>query len=152
MDLRKELNKKIEKKQLEIEHWMQEIRELNIKMREASAYVFGLEETLKLLPKENPAEAANTALRPDSAVARAREAILKAKRPLHVNELLKELGKEINHDSKASLSGSIGAYVRNNQFFTRPAPNTFGLIELETRAEDELPPDFGVLNGKATEA
>jgi len=151
MDLRKELNRKIEKKRGEIDQFTEEIRELNIKMREATAYVIGLEETLKLLPRENFTEAANTSLRPDSAVAKAREAILKAGKPLHINEILKQLGKEINHDSKASLSGSIGAYVRNNQHFTRPAPNTFGLIELESETGDELPPDFGVINGKARE-
>ncbi|HVC44707.1 MAG TPA: hypothetical protein VND20_07795 [Candidatus Binataceae bacterium] len=151
MDLRKELNRKVEKKRSEIEQFHDEIRELNIKMREALAYVIGLEETLKLLPRETPTEAASTVLRPDSAVAKARETILKAGKPLHINEILKELGKEINHDSKASLSGSIGAYVRNGQVFTRPAPNTFGLLEVEAKSEDELPPDFGIINGKAKE-
>jgi len=150
MDLRKELNRKIEKKRSEIEQFQEEIREINIKMREATAYVIGLEETLKLLPKEMPSEAASSTLRPESAVAKAREAILMAGKPLHVDEILRGLGKEINHDSKASLSGSIGVYVRNNQYFTRPAPNTFGLIEMESKAVDELPPDFGVINGKAS--
>jgi len=153
MDLRKELKRKIERKHSEIQQWQADSRELETKIREANAYVAGIEETLKLLPRENPAELANAALRPDSAVARAREAILKAGKPLHINELLKVLGKAVNHDSKASLSGSIGAYVRSKQFFTRTAPNTFGLIELESKAEaeDDLPPDFGVINGKAKE-
>ncbi len=153
MDLRKELKRKIEKKQSEILDWQTTITELQMKMREAAAYVSGLEETLKILPKETPAAAANTVLRPDSAVGKAREAILKAGRPLHINEILKALGKAVNHDSKASLSGSIGAYYRSNQFFTRPAPNTFGLFELqqESKADDELPPDFGVINGNPKE-
>jgi hypothetical protein len=151
MDLRKELNKKIERKQGEIQQWQMDMRELETKVREANAYVAGLEETLKLLPKEGPSEAVSNALRPDSAVANAREVILKAGKPLHINDILKALGKAVSHDTKASLSGSIGAYVRNKQFFTRPAPNTFGLIELESKTEDDLPPDFGVINGKAKE-
>jgi hypothetical protein len=153
MDLRKELKRKIERKQLEIQQWQAESRELEMKVREAAAYVSGLEETLKLLPRENPSEAASTALRADSAVAKAREAILKAGKPLHINDILKALGKAVNHDSKASLGGSIGAYARKRQVFTRPAPNTFGLIEFqqESKAEDELPPDFGVIKGRAKE-
>lgn len=154
MDLRKELKRKIEKKQAEIQQWQAEMAELQTKIRESLAYVAGLEDTLKLLPRETPSEAASMALRPDSAVAKAREAILKAGRPLHINEILKALGKPINHDTKASLSGSIGAYFRNNQVFTRPAPNTFGLIEFqqEPKPEDDLPPNFGVINGKPEEA
>lgn len=153
MELRKELKRKIEKKQAEIQDWQAELLEVQTKVREARAYVAGLEETLKLLPRESPAEAASMALRPDSAVAKAREAILKAGKPLHINDILKALGKPINHDTKASLSGSIGAYVRNGQVFTRPAPNTFGLIEFqqESKLEDDLPPDFGVINGKSKE-
>jgi hypothetical protein len=153
MDLRKELKRKIERKQGEIQQWQAESRELETKVREAVAYVSGLEETLKLLPREMLSEAATTSLRADSAVAKAREAILKAGKPLHINDILKALGKAVNHDSKASMSGSMGAYARKNQVFTRPAPNTFGLIEFqqEPKPEDELPPDFGVVNGKAKE-
>jgi hypothetical protein len=153
MDLRKELKKKIERKQGEIQQWQGEGRELETKVREAVAYVSGLEEALKLLPRETLSEAATTTLRTDSAVAKAREAILKAGKPLHINDVLKALGKAVNHDSKASLSGSIGSYARRSQVFTRPAPNTFGLIEFqqESKPEDELPPDFGVVNGKAKE-
>ena len=151
MDLRKELKRKIERKHGEIQQWESDIRELGTKVREANAYVSGLEETLKLLPRENPSDAASATLRPDSAVGKAREVILKAGKPLHVTDILKALGKPVNHDSKASLSGSIGAYIRNNLFFTRPAPNTFGLVELESKPEDELPPDFGVINGKVKE-
>jgi hypothetical protein len=153
MDLRKELKRKIERKQGEIQQWQVEGRELETRVREALAYVCGLEETLKLLPRETLSEAATTSLRADSAVAKAREVILKAGKPLHINEILKALGKAVNHDSKASMSGSIGAYARKNQVFTRPAPNTFGLIEFqqEPKPEDELPPDFGVVNGKSKE-
>jgi hypothetical protein len=154
MDVRRELRRKIEKKQGEIELWQTQLRELDTKVREGLAYVMGLEETLKLLPVESSADAANAALRPDSTIAKAREVILKAGKPLHIVEILKALGKSIDHDSKASLSGSIGAYVRNKQIFTRPAPNTFGLAEFQrdTKAEEELPPDFGVINGKPKQA
>jgi hypothetical protein len=155
MDIRKELHRKIEKKRQEIELWNAEIKEFEIKIRMAAAYVSGLEDTLKLLPKENPSDAA-LALRPDSAVAKSRELILNAGRPLHVNELLSGLGKPNNHNTKAALSGSLAAYARKNQVFTRPAPNTFGLVEMEAQPArqegDDLPLDFGVVKEKKSDA
>ena len=153
MDVRRELKRKIERKQAEIQQWQAESQELQTKVREAIAYVSGLEETLKLLPRETPAEAATASLRADSAVAKAREVILKAGKPLHINDILKALGKATTHESKASMSGSIAAYARKNQVFTRPAPNTFGLIEFQPdpKPDDELPADFGVINGRAKE-
>jgi hypothetical protein len=152
MELRKELRRRIERKRTEIEQLQAEVREREIRLREALAYVAGLEDMLKLLPKETATQAA-MALRPDSALAKTREIILKAGKPLHISEILKALGKPVNHDTRASLSGSISAYVRNDQIFTRPAPNTFGLVEFEqeSKPEDELPPDFGVINGKSEE-
>jgi hypothetical protein len=154
MDLRRELNRKIERKRAEIAEWTREKNEREALIREGHAYIAGLTETLKLLPKETPATAAMT-LRPDSEVAKSRLAILKAGAPLHVDELLKAIGKPINHNNKASLSGSLSTYVRKGQIFTRPAPNTFGLIELEqdssqeTPFEEERSPDFGSKNGGA---
>ncbi len=152
MDLRRELNRKIERKRAEVEIWEKERSERDLLIREAHAYITALSETLKLLPKETPSAAAVMALRAGSEVARAREAILKAAKPLHVDELLKALGKPVNHNNKASLSGSIATYVRKNTVFTRPAPNTFGLIELEQEVpeavlEDDPPPNFGSMNG-----
>ncbi|MGH8012745.1 MAG: hypothetical protein ACREQ4_09625, partial [Candidatus Binataceae bacterium] len=91
-------------------------------------------------------------LRADSAVAKARELILKAGGPVHINDLLVALGKAVNHNTKAALAGSLSDYVRKNHVFTRPAPNTFGLLELEQRGSDprvgdELSPQFGFVNG-----
>ena len=89
-----------------------------------------------------------------SAVAEARKSIRSEGRPLHIDELLRSMGKPVTRASRASLAGSIAAYVRRDEIFTRPAPNTFGLVELErANQEDEpaseeapsdaLPDDFG---------
>ncbi|MGH7813233.1 MAG: hypothetical protein ACREQI_04435 [Candidatus Binataceae bacterium] len=150
MNLRRELNRKIERKRAEIETWTQEKNEREALTREGAAYIAGLTETLRLLPKEMASDAAK-ALRPDSAVAKAREIILKAGCPIHISAILTAMGKPVNHDNKAALSGSLSTYVRKEQIFTRPAPNTFGLIELEQEPappEDEPPPGFGAMNGK----
>ncbi len=149
MDMRRELNRKIERKRAEIEQWEREKAELELKIREGTAYVTGIAESLKLLPKEMASDAAK-ALRAGSSVAKARETILKAGRPLHINAILNALGKEATHDAKAALSGSLATYVRKGQIFTRPAPNTFGLVELEQEETDQPPPGFGAMDGKTS--
>jgi hypothetical protein len=154
MDLRRELNRKIEKKHAEVMMWTRQRNQYDAWIREGNAYIGALTETLKLLPRETPVDTALT-LRPNSEVAKSRQAILSAGRPLHVDELLKALGKPINHNNKASLSGSLATYVRKNEIFTRPAPNTFGLVEFEreslqeTLFDEEPPPEFGSMNGTA---
>jgi hypothetical protein len=150
MGIRKEIERKIEKK----EHDMLELQqETTIRLREGRAYVQALQESLKLLPKESFEEPTVT-LRPGSAVAKARDAITAAGKPLHVSEILKVLGKPITPVGKAGLSGSLAWYVRKGEIFTRPAPNTFGLVELNGTKEatkrvsdskgDEPPENFGL--------
>jgi hypothetical protein len=142
MKFRDDLLKRIEKKELEI-------RDLEKQLAAANAYLQALQETIRILPKEPFGSSASPAqvLRPGSAVAKAREAILKAGKPLHITELLKSLGRPVDKNSRVSLSGSLSGYVKRNEIFTRPAPNTFGLIELNhsEMPEDEPPEDFGSL-------
>jgi len=138
MGLREDLQKKIDRKQ-------EEIQELKLQIREAEAYLQGMIDTLKMLPRESAPKAEDAYLRPDSDLAQAREAIRKTKRPLHISELLKALGKQATVTARAGLSGNIAAYVRRGEIFTRPAPNTFGLVELDQQATPAaaLPEDFG---------
>lgn len=127
----------------------EEIHELESKLREARAYVQALHDALRMLPRErrDKVAPAETVLRPGSSVAEAREAILRAGTPLHVTELLDALGREKTRAARAALAGSISAYVRRGEVFTRPRPNTFGLSELGHDStedfEPELPSDFG---------
>jgi hypothetical protein len=150
MGLREDFQKRIDKKQ-------QEIAELELKIKEARSYVQALLDTMKILPKQ-PSSINGTApefqLRPGTALAKARDAIKHAGKPLHVNELLKSVGKPIDKANKVSLSGSLAGYVRRGEIFTRPAPNTFGLLELEKPKEpepqvedlgEEIPETFGKL-------
>src|SRR5687767_8758672 len=121
MGLREEFLKRIEKKQ-------QEIMELGLQIREATAYVQALQDTLRLLPKD--ASQPQQALRPGTGVAKAREAIKKAGKPMHISDILKAIGFPVDKSHRLSLSGSLAGYVRREEIFTRPAPNTFGLVEL----------------------
>jgi hypothetical protein len=123
-----------------------EIAALEDKLRTAKAYLAALTDILKL-DGSDASEAAEVKLREGSAAAQAR-AIIKARgEPVHIDVLLRDMGKEVTRDSKASLAGSLAAYVRRDEIFSRPAPNTYGLIELghqTTEEEEAQPPEhFG---------
>ena len=140
MGLRDDLQRRIDRK-------LEEINELQLGIREAQAYVQGLQDTLKMLPRQFPSQSAVATLRPGSDLAKACDAIRKAGQSLHISELLRELGKPVDKANRAGLSGNLAAYVRRGEIFTRPAPNTFFLLELEQPAKVEAgpPEDFGSL-------
>ena len=119
MSERKKIENLIKKKEVRIEELEEEIKATRV-------YLQALQDVLKMLPK--PSE--SIVLRPGSDVARAREIILGKAQPVHISALLEALEKEGTRENRASLTSSLAAYVRRNQVFTRPAPNTFGLIEL----------------------
>lgn len=92
------------------------------------------EEALKLLPKDG--EDATKKLRPQSQLAKTRNAIKRKGSPMHIVEILEAINKTNNKKNRLSLAGSLGWYVRQGEIFNRPEPNTFGLIELESASED----------------
>ena len=113
-----------------IERKRAEIQELERKILEAKAYLKALDDVKRSLLSDQPSgKPVVLGRRKGTDLARAREAILKAGRPLHINELLKILGKEMNKKNRVSLSGNMAAYVRSGKVFTRPAPSTYGLLE-----------------------
>jgi hypothetical protein len=150
MALRDELLLRIEKKK-------KEIKQMETKIREAGIYVEALEETLSMIPQDGDEVAAAslpTALREGTNIAKAREALQRAGRPLHLVDLLKAMGKPVDKESRAALAGSLGSYARRNEIFLRAGPNTFGLIEGHNgeavlhkdaaQQRREPPPNFGV--------
>ncbi len=133
MSLRKKIEDKIKKKE-------QEIQEYETKISEAKIYISALNETLRLLPKDSDiTESPESKIRPGSAIAKTLALLKKTGRPMHINEILEGIGKSTSKKDRVALSGSLGWYVRRHEIFTRPAPNTFGLISSE-----EPPNDFGL--------
>jgi hypothetical protein len=128
MGLREEIQKKLDKK--EEEKWI-----LLEQIHACDIYISSLQDVLKMMPRElEPGK--ERSLRPGTAVALARDAIRKAGKPLHISELLIALGKTDAKNSRLALSGSLATYVRRGEIFTRPEPNTFGLIECQQNADD----------------
>jgi len=139
MHIREQFQRLVDRKQ-------QEIKNLELQIEKARTYIEALQDSMRLLPKD-AAAASEATLRPDTALARTRDILRAAGKPLHINELLKALGSPADSKHKLSLGGSLANYVRKGQIFSRPAPNTFGLIEMdgkkEPKAEDEIPEEFG---------
>ena len=139
MNIARELDKKIEKKQ-------QEIVDLERILGEAKAYLQALQDTRRLLPRDGVATAPAFALRAGSDVAKVRDILQKEGTPIHIDELLRRLGKDVTKKTKMSLSGSLSTYVRDRKIFTKTGPNIFGLVEFESEEGPKAPPDdFGIL-------
>jgi len=139
MNTRAQFQKLIDRKQLEIDNLQRQVEY-------AKAYIQAIQDSMKILPRENGQNGQDQiTLRPGTALAKTQEILRKAGEPLHINEILKALNEKA--DKRISLSGSLSAYVRNGQIFTRPAPNTFGLIEMNKPSnqleELDIPEDFG---------
>ena len=130
MALREEIQKKIEKKQLEIRGLEDQIRDCNI-------YIDSLQDVLKMIPREAE-EGKEIVLRHGSLLSHARDAIRSAGRPLHVSAILEAVGKANTKNHRLALSGSLASYVRRGEIFTRPEPNTFGLTEFEHNPLSEI--------------
>ncbi|MFZ0732211.1 MAG: hypothetical protein WAM79_07805 [Candidatus Sulfotelmatobacter sp.] len=140
MGLRENFQKLIDKKQ-------QEIKALEIQVREANAYIQALQDSMKLLPRD-PETNSNFehVLREGSTLAKTRDLLLKSGIPLPISEILKLLGKPQDTKHRISLAGTLSGYARKGRVFTKTAPNTFGLIEFgapEAPEEDEIPAEFG---------
>jgi hypothetical protein len=146
MSERKIIEEKLRKKE-------QEIQSLEEKIRTAKVYVQALQDVLRSLGGNDPTSSreGESVMKPGSAVAKVREFILNKGTPLHINQLVEMLGKDVTRESRASLTSSVAAYVRRGEVFTRPAPNTFGLAELGHRMMptsqplQEPPKGFGTI-------
>lgn len=125
----------------------QEIRELELQLAQAKAYLQAIQDSMKVLPKENPGE--EQELREGSGLAKAKRALQAAGKPMHVGDILKAIGKPNDKKHRISLSGSLGNYARKKQIFTKPAPNTFGLIAFGVAAKsgeiEDMPETFGTM-------
>ena len=104
MGLREKFEEKIRKKE-------QEIQEYENKIREAKAYLQALQDTIRLLPKEEGSISVESKLRPGSAAYKTMIFLKKAGKPMHINEILKSIGKTTSKKDRISLGGSLSWYI-----------------------------------------
>jgi hypothetical protein len=144
MGARESLQRMIDRKQ-------QEIKQFEDNVRSAQVYIQALQDAMKSLPRESQSGGTGDAtLRPGTIVYKTREVLRERGIPLHISDLLKAIGRSVDKNNRVAVAGTLSAYVRRGEIFTRPAPNTYGLVEMENGnkktqpiMEEELPESFG---------
>jgi hypothetical protein len=112
-------------------------REIEAQINAAQAASQAFAESLAILGgPERAASAATRELRAGSLPALAYEALKATGKPLHITELIHLI--ERDGVSRQTLVGSLSAYVRDENIFSRPAPNTFGLLEWEEAEQAQV--------------
>ena len=112
------------------------VSKVELKIADALARISAFEETLKILPK-NGSDAGQKELRPNTQLAKVRDALLKEGKPLSLDEIIAKIGKSSDSaqdekSRKISLRGSLRGYAKDGKFFTiEDAADTFGLIEFK---------------------
>jgi len=125
----KKLRNKIARKNKAIQELEDDLQELEVKIREAKAYIRGLEESLRLIPNEETNKEPASSLRPGGSIAKVHDILSQYTKPMYIKDLLTELGRDTDIDSQKALTSQLNNYVRQDRIFSRPAPNTFGLKE-----------------------
>ncbi len=146
MSIRTDLERRIEKEK-------QKVTELRSQIDKSEAFIQGLQEALKLTPKEAGKDTRRTvkhkaakSFRAGSDVAKTYSLLQQTGKAMHISEILIGIKKEDTKANRLSLSSSLSRYVRNNQIFSRPKPNSFGLKEhadIGAITTPQLPPEFG---------
>lgn len=138
MKARRDIERRIEKEK-------QIIADLQSQIEHAEGVIQGLQEALKLLPKDENIKTrkGKGALRPGSDMAKIRDLIEQTGKPMYISEIVTRLGRPNTKANRLSIAGSLSRYVRAGEIFKRVRPNTYGLIDMSIAEEPGLPPDFG---------
>jgi hypothetical protein len=143
MSIRRKFERKIREKE-------SEIQDLERRLMEAKAYMAAMQDAMRLVPAdgdtENGEASGDVVIKAGSAMEAVVNALKHSGKPMHIMDILKAIGRETTSENRASVGGSLAAYVRRGAIFTRSAPNTFGLAEWGRPAGEAFAPpdDFGV--------
>jgi len=125
MNIRKEIERKIDKKR-------SEVQDLQRQIDAAKSFIDGLQEALKLAPPDEGAPAVE--LRAGTDLEKVRNILRDEAKPMHIDDIVTKMGKEYTGSMKLGLSGSLSTYAKKHKVFTKTAPNTFGLMEFNAPA------------------
>lgn len=144
MGLAQEIQKRIRNKEAEIVRLESERRGIEIQIESARSYIQGLRDILPKAEREDSGPSSGD-FRAGSMPAQVKVLLEEAGKPLHINDIVQRLGRENTKQNRLSVAGTLARCVREGVAFTRPAPNTFGLIgeAQESEVTEELPPGFG---------
>ena len=147
MNIKPQLERRIRAKQQEIQGLENKKADIDTEIRHARAYLMGLEEALRLIPKETSEEKqVELVLRPGSDMAKVRDYLSAKGETAYITDILTGIGKEVNAKNRSSISGSLRNYANKNEIFTKEGSGSFGLIEFKAKLSHatEPPAGFGI--------
>lgn len=131
--MRKELEKRIRRKQADRDRVSEQIAQLTAERASIDAVINELESLVRLTPRgengDDLVSAPDRDIRFGTEVYYAREVLQGARGPLYVGEILKSQGKDDSKGPRSSLASQLGSYARDGRIFTKEGPNIFGLID-----------------------
>jgi hypothetical protein len=142
MDVRTELEKRLEKQRSVLSGIHSQIAELQGKADTVEAIIKELESLYKALPRDssgvngNGSSPVEMTLRRNSDVWKAREALREFKQPTEIDKILEKSGKEPTKENRRSLASQMSWYARKNKIFKKLETNVFGLLEWDARKEE----------------
>lgn len=139
MGLKNALQKKIDKKNMELEDLRRQKIEIEARILAVESYIEGVQDSMKSADKSiNASNSGVTrAVKAGSSTDKAQKALRAIGRPAHISELLGLMGMEDTVDNQRNVSSSLSASYRNDRIFTRPQSKTFGLIEWNESQDNE---------------
>lgn len=128
-----DLHRRLKTKRQELAGLEQQVAALEQQMLSVRAYIQAMDDTLRLAERSATTATAKVdaprSLRKGSMPARAYPVLKTAGRILYLTALLDGMGLPATNKNKRGLAGALSAYARKGDTFTRPEPNTFGLVE-----------------------
>jgi hypothetical protein len=76
-------------------------------------------------------KAAKGEIVPTSSVGLTVAVLKRAGRPLHINDIIKEIEREGHTVKKITLVGNLSRYITRNRVFYRLSPSVYGLLEMK---------------------
>ena len=106
MSARVKIEKQIKRKELEIQRLVDQKKELDSDIRDTETFIKGLQEALKHLPKEKKDTDTYT-VRSGSDVEKVLLILQNYGKPLRIEDILKNMGKEVNKHNRANVASQL---------------------------------------------
>lgn len=132
MSLQNKLEGLRSKKVAELDEIYAQIAELEGRAREAQSYLQALQDSIRLLLKnEGNGSSKEARIKPGSNPDKVYALLKKAGHPLHIKTIVEGIGLQYSKMTRSTINSALIPYLKKGQVFTRPEPGTYGLVEWE---------------------
>ena len=133
VNISKKMQGQISRKEKEIQQLELDRQELDVKILNAHAYITGVKDSMRHLPKDEVDKDSASSLRKGKSIAKIYDILKHSGSPMHITDILTALGKDTDTKSQQATGSQLNNYVRDDRIFMRPLANTFGLKEWDTK-------------------